>query len=162
VNSFKASALSARKHYYGALSQSSSDVPFIPSRLRLTLASGILTDNHVAQDCLPSTPGGSTPTHCCLSGFVVHSTFYCFRLIHQQNPPATSGIPTDHETRRHHADNLRHPLSLDCRFGIWLAWHSRGKLLYFLQGLYPAVAPIVWSIHSRLIPYQPETCRRNE
>jgi hypothetical protein len=47
-------------------------------------------------------------------------------------------------------------------FGIWLAWHSRGKLLYFLQGLYPAVAPIVWSIHSRLIPYQPETCRRNE
>jgi hypothetical protein len=117
VNSFKASALSARKHYYGALSQSSSDVPFIPSRLRLTLASGILTDNHVAQDCLPSTPGGSTPTHCCLSGFVVHSTFYCFRLIHQQNPPATSGIPTDHETRRHHADNLRHPLSLDCR--LW-------------------------------------------
>jgi hypothetical protein len=26
-------------------------------------------------------------------------------------------------------------------FGIWLAWHSRGKSLYFLQGLYPAVAP---------------------
>jgi hypothetical protein len=70
---------------YGALSQSSSGVPFIPSHLRLALASGIprLSRYHP----------GTAQLYCTL---LVRRklTFLCFRLLHQQNPSVTSGTLT--------------------------------------------------------------------
>jgi hypothetical protein len=48
-------------------------------------------------------------------------------------------------------------------FGIWLAWRYRGKRSRRCVSCKGSALlfQIVWPTHSRLTPFQPETCRRN-
>ena len=87
-----------------------------------------------------------------------HNLFYCFCLLHgdrDQQPQAYLQIME--------LDTIVQVVfgilsALIAVFGIWLAWRSRGKSLYCLQGLYPAVAPRSFC-PSMLTVRQSGTCR---
>jgi hypothetical protein len=112
---------------HGALSQSSSGVPFVVCHLRLALASGIHTlKGHHTTILILLVRRKLTST---LSAFVSSTD-----RAHQQ-PEA---YPQDHEAGRHHADCLRNFLSLDCR-----VWNLVGLALQRQVVVFPA----------RVIPY---------